>query len=802
MRIKSVKIDSFGAVNGYYANFENGNITLIYGDNEAGKTTVSEFIRGTLFNGRNAKYPAQKRTDKGYVEVTMEDGRTKTLVREGRRVYEKTSQTLPADDLKMDPDTYRSLFSFDIEQISDDRMISNGDFRRKFLTVPGGEHVPEVSESIKAAMSTLSSREKLTDTRELGRLRKNLREADERIAACSERTDSYNDLILRREKLGRQLDDARLLQDKAAFERNKAFMFESLKENTQKLEDLRARREEISFADALTDEDIRLYDELRARLVTLDGLIESGASEENEEEEMSAQEVRRIMGMSSEIDAVWSSRARMEILEGAISDLHQSLERDEAKMDALSQSTGLPKENIERISMDPEVREVLRNPDNRKMVSQKTVRMFSQKKRLIYSAIGLGAAAATYWYDFKWAVIPLITLVFLVNMVPSIIQGFCRVDNIDWQQWLAEKGFIGCSTEADAVRLFDVIEPSSYLIERRALSKRRYETFQNEMETLRRRALEVTSKLKIGTGSVFRDMNEMHRMHIKAREMSEAFSESDGLAEKRASVAKELSDLVAKYGSESEFVDTRLAKDELRSLDIRIKELEDALHSAQELSSDVIRRTLVDADSGNGEEIDPAKLIEDINMQLGEVSTEMRHIVNDDELSECLIAKGTAEKEFNTALRQWAVYAIADHIIGECCDRFYSELQPTVVKTANRYLDLMTNGRYRLGSDPRDSSLFIEDSRKEAKHVTEWSSGLSDQVYLSVKMAIAKEMGSERLPLVIDDILIRFDSRRKQGACRALMEFAEDQQVIMFTCDSSLVSMFKLEGSINYMEIH
>ena len=86
MRIKSVKIDSFGAVNGYYANFENGNITLIYGDNEAGKTTVSEFIRGTLFNGRNAKYPVQKRTDRGYVEVTMEDGRTKTLVREGRRV--------------------------------------------------------------------------------------------------------------------------------------------------------------------------------------------------------------------------------------------------------------------------------------------------------------------------------------------------------------------------------------------------------------------------------------------------------------------------------------------------------------------------------------------------------------------------------------------------------------------------------------------------------------------------------------------------------------------------------------------
>jgi uncharacterized protein YhaN len=212
--------------------------------------------------------------------------------------------------------------------------------------------------------------------------------------------------------------------------------------------------------------------------------------------------------------------------------------------------------------------------------------------------------------------------------------------------------------------------------------------------------------------------------------------------------------------------------------------------------------TINDVVDESGNKMDPAKLIESINFQIGEVTTEMRHIINDDELSECLVEKGTAEKDFMTALRQWAVYAMADHIIADCCDRFYSDLQPSVVKTANRYLDLMTNGRYRLGSDPRDSSLFIEDIKKDAKHVSEWSSGLSDQVYLSVKMAIAKEMGSEKLPMVIDDIMVRFDARRKQGACRALMEFSQDQQVIMFTCDSSLVSMFRMEGKVNYMEMH
>lgn len=802
MRVRKVKIDSFGAVNGYYADFGDDNFTLIYGDNEAGKTTVSEFIRGTLFNGKNAKYPAPKKSDSGYVEVEMENGQEKVIVREARKVYEKTGQTLPADDLKMDPDTYRSLFSFDIEQISDDRMITNGDFRKKFLTVPGGEHVPEVSDSIKSGMAVLSTREKLTDSRELGRLKKKYKEAEDRIAECNERTEGYNDLILRKEKLGRDLDNARLLQDRDAFEKNKAFMFESLKENTQKLEDLRARRAEIAYADALTDDDIRCYDELRSRIVTLDGLIESGATDENDEGELSAAEVSSVMQISDEIDEVWSSRARMEILEGAISDLHASIEKDSARIEAVSHDTGLSEEAMERMITDPEVREVLRNPDNRRTVSQKTVKWFSRRMRWIYSILGLGVAVGAFVYGLPWLVPIMVTVVFLVNIVPSIIEGFCRVDNIDWPVWLESKGFSGLTSEQEASDLFAKIEPVAYVIERRSLSRRRYESFVDEMQRLSAHAREVATKMRIGTGSVFRDMNEMHRIHEKAKEMSEAFSESDGLIEKRASVAKELDELVKKYGSEDEFVDTRIVKDELKSLDIRIKDLEEALQSAQELSSDVMRSTIDDSDTVNGEKIDPSKLIEEINVQIGEVTAEMRHIVNDDELSECLVAKGTAEKEFKTALRQWAVYAIADHIIGECCDRFYAELQPAVIRTANRYLDLMTNGRYKMGSDPRDSTLFIEDVRKESKHVGEWSSGLSDQVYLSIKMAIAKEMGAEKLPLIIDDILIRFDSRRKQGACRALMEFAEDQQVIMFTCDSTLVSMFKLEGRVNYMEIH
>ena len=190
--------------------------------------------------------------------------------------------------------------------------------------------------------------------------------------------------------------------------------------------------------------------------------------------------------------------------------------------------------------------------------------------------------------------------------------------------------------------------------------------------------------------------------------------------------------------------------------------------------------------------------VDSINVRLGEISTRMKQIRDADAAAELKVRLDVQRAMLREASMEWAVLSLADNIIGECSDRFYADMQPGVMKTANRYLDLMTEGRYRLASDPRDSEISIED-RRGKKYDGEWSSGLGDQVYLAVKMAIAKEMGSERLPFVMDDVLVRFDARRKQGACRAIMDFARDQQAIMFTCDSSLVSMFRLEGQLNYI---
>jgi len=76
------------------------------------------------------------------------------------------------------------------------------------------------------------------------------------------------------------------------------------------------------------------------------------------------------------------------------------------------------------------------------------------------------------------------------------------------------------------------------------------------------------------------------------------------------------------------------------------------------------------------------------------------------------------------------------------------------------------------------------DSARNSKREDIWSSGLADQVYLAVRLGLALEFGRllEPVPLILDDILVRFDALRQRGAAKVLLDVAGTQQVFLFSC--------------------
>ena len=107
---------------------------------------------------------------------------------------------------------------------------------------------------------------------------------------------------------------------------------------------------------------------------------------------------------------------------------------------------------------------------------------------------------------------------------------------------------------------------------------------------------------------------------------------------------------------------------------------------------------------------------------------------------------------------------------------------PRITKQAQDLLEKMTDGRYHTVTMGDDFSLQAAARQEDTLHDALWrSDGTMDQLYLSLRLAVAEEL-IPKTPLILDDVLVRFDDERMGAAVKILRELAQNRQVILFTC--------------------
>ena len=122
----------------------------------------------------------------------------------------------------------------------------------------------------------------------------------------------------------------------------------------------------------------------------------------------------------------------------------------------------------------------------------------------------------------------------------------------------------------------------------------------------------------------------------------------------------------------------------------------------------------------------------------------------------------------------------------EYLDRATQELQrrfaPRIAKEAGRIFSRLTGGRYDRLTLSQDLSVNAGTAEETVLRSAMWrSEGTVDQLYFSLRLAVAKELTPEA-PLVLDDALVRFDDVRHAAAMDVLRQEAQAKQIILFTC--------------------
>lgn len=109
---------------------------------------------------------------------------------------------------------------------------------------------------------------------------------------------------------------------------------------------------------------------------------------------------------------------------------------------------------------------------------------------------------------------------------------------------------------------------------------------------------------------------------------------------------------------------------------------------------------------------------------------------------------------------------------------------PRISKRAQELFSRLTAGRYQRITLSDDLSISASAENEDTLRSAQWrSDGTVDQLYLSLRLAVAGEVTPDA-PLVLDDALLRFDDHRVKSALEVLQEEAQTKQVILFSCQS------------------
>ena len=117
----------------------------------------------------------------------------------------------------------------------------------------------------------------------------------------------------------------------------------------------------------------------------------------------------------------------------------------------------------------------------------------------------------------------------------------------------------------------------------------------------------------------------------------------------------------------------------------------------------------------------------------------------------------------------------------------FNQTRPNLVN-AKKYFSKITNGKYNnIDFDRR----VIKGDNIGEKGWDILSRGTKEQLYLALRLGYAnnysknpdnKSNGKPNLPLIIDDAFVNFDCERTAAVFKSLAEFAEENQVLYFTC--------------------
>ncbi len=178
----------------------------------------------------------------------------------------------------------------------------------------------------------------------------------------------------------------------------------------------------------------------------------------------------------------------------------------------------------------------------------------------------------------------------------------------------------------------------------------------------------------------------------------------------------------------------------------------------------------------------------------GETQQEMKTIAGDRRLLEIKTELAVLDRQLELTAEHWRTLGITSSMLNRVCEVYETERQPETLREASVFLKQLTDGKYRRVWTPLGkNALRVENDKGQDLPIEVLSRGTREAVFIALRLSLAAAYSRRgvMLPLVLDDVLVNFDSERAKLAAKVLRDFSQlGHQTIFFTCHEHIMRMF------------
>ncbi|WP_137597349.1 ATP-binding protein [Paucilactobacillus kaifaensis] len=191
------------------------------------------------------------------------------------------------------------------------------------------------------------------------------------------------------------------------------------------------------------------------------------------------------------------------------------------------------------------------------------------------------------------------------------------------------------------------------------------------------------------------------------------------------------------------------------------------------------------------------QLIDDKFRQQTSTQLEIEQLAKSGTLTSLRQKQANLQTTINQLVFEWLSEKMTSAWINKALQLASADRFPQIIAQANNFFATLTQQHY-VKINIGEEVISVVDNTGQLFEVGELSQGTAEQLYVALRFGFAAVMSDTvNLPLLIDDGFVSFDNLRKEAVFEILTSISQHNQVIYFTADDRILNDTAIDTVIN-----